>query len=106
MYCNVLQYLQYITIYCNKQYVDIFIRRIVLYCSNEYWNISIYYCNIVTSLLATLVCTQLLIHEAPDLGHRIYTEAHDSKYQYHHTPYLVAQSKLDNVTDLVILDDM
>ena len=39
----------YITIYCNKQYIDIFIRCIVLYCSNEYCNISIY-CNIVISL--------------------------------------------------------
>ena len=32
-----LQYiLQYITIYCNKQYIDNFIRSIILYCNNEY----------------------------------------------------------------------
>ena len=42
--------LQYIAIYCNKQYIDIFTRCIVLYCSNRYCNISIY-CNIVASLI-------------------------------------------------------
>ena len=41
-----------IAIYCNKQYIDIFLSCIVLYCSNRYCNISIY-CNIVASLICT-----------------------------------------------------
>ena len=48
-HCNILQY---ITIYCNVQYINIFLRRIVLYCSRKYCNISIY-CNIVSSLICT-----------------------------------------------------
>ena len=54
--CNILQY---IAIYCNKQYIDIFIRRIVLYCSSKCCNILIY-CNIVVSLVATSVLLTLL----------------------------------------------
>ena len=57
----------YITIYRNKQYIDIFIRRIVLYCSNEYaiyryivillypYNTSIYRC--INTQFVVSTCT-------------------------------------------------
>ena len=68
--------LQYIAIYCNKQYIDIFIRCIVLYCSSRYCNISIY-CNIVASLVRTISRYHPVV--------RTISRYHLKSYSYVHT---------------------